>query len=178
MLFRSLPPEMFQVVTGLPSDIGDEMVTNSNINVITFTGGVRVGKIIAAKAGYTRAALELGGNDPLIVLDDLSDSDLDKAAELAVAGATKNSGQRCTAVKRILVQPRVADAFVEKVLALAKKIKFGDPENPDTDLGCVVNAATAEMFEKRVLKAAQEGGEILYHPERKGAVLQIGRAHV
>ena len=166
-----LPPEMFQVVTGLPADIGDEMVTNSNINVITFTGGVRVGKIIAAKAGYTRAALELGGNDPLIVLDDLSDSDLDKAAELAVAGATKNSGQRCTAVKRILVQPKVADAFVEKVLALAKKIKFGDPENPDTDLGCVVNAATAEMFEKRVLAAAQDGGKILYHPERKGAVL-------
>ncbi len=166
-----LPPEMFQVVTGLPGDIGDEMVTNPNISVITFTGGVRVGKIIAAKAGYTRAALELGGNDPLIVLDDLSDSDLDKAAELAVAGATKNSGQRCTAVKRILVQPLVADAFVEKVLAKAKKIKFGDPENPDTDLGCVVNSATAEMFEKRVLVAAQEGAKILYHPERKGAVL-------
>ena len=167
----SLPPEMFQVVTGLPADIGDEMVTNPHINVITFTGGVRVGKIIAAKAGYTRAALELGGNDPLIVLDDLSDSDLDKAAELAVAGATKNSGQRCTAVKRILVQPKIADAFVEKVLARAMKIKFGDPENPDTDLGCVVNTATAEMFEKRVLAAALEGGKILYHPERKGAVL-------
>ena len=166
-----LPPEMFQVVTGLPADIGDEMVTNPHINVITFTGGVRVGKIIAAKAGYTRAALELGGNDPLIVLDDLSDSDLDKAAELAVAGATKNSGQRCTAVKRILVQPKVADAFVEKVLAKAKKIRFGDPEHADTDLGCVVNAATAEMFEKRVLVAALEGGKILYHPERKGAVL-------
>jgi len=166
-----LPPEMFQVVTGLPADIGDEMILNPNINVITFTGGVRVGKIIAAKAGYTRAALELGGNDPLIVLDDLSDSDLDKAAELAVAGATKNSGQRCTAVKRILVQPKVADAFVEKVLAKAKKIKFGDPENPDTDLGCVVNARTAEMFENRVLAAGNDGAKILYHPERKGAVL-------
>ena len=166
-----LPPEMFQVVTGLPADIGDEMVTNPNINVITFTGGVRVGKIIASKAGYTRAALELGGNDPLIVLDDLSDSDLDKAAELAVAGATKNSGQRCTAVKRILVQPKVADAFVEKVLTRAKKIKFGDPENPETDLGCVVNAATAKMFEERVLGAARLGGKILYHPTRDGAVL-------
>ena len=67
-----LPPEMFQVVTGWPDDIGDEMVTNANIEVITFTGGVRVGKLIAAKAGYKRAALELGGNDPLIILDDLS----------------------------------------------------------------------------------------------------------
>ncbi|HEX7108424.1 MAG TPA: aldehyde dehydrogenase family protein, partial [Aestuariivirga sp.] len=74
-----LPSEMFQVVTGWPDDIGDEMVTNANIAVITFTGGVRVGKLIAAKAGYKRAALELGGNDPLIVLNDLSESDLDKA---------------------------------------------------------------------------------------------------
>ena len=166
-----LPPEMFQIVTGNPEDIGDEMVMNKDINIITFTGGVRVGKIIASKAGYTRAALELGGNDPLIVLDDLSDDELDKAAELAVAGATKNSGQRCTAVKRILIQPKVADAFVEKVLAKAKKLKFGDPMNPETDLGCVVNARSAEMFEKRVLAAAEQGAKILYHPQRKGAVL-------
>ena len=166
-----LPPEMFQIVTGRPEDIGDEMVTNKYINIITFTGGVRVGKIIASKAGYIRAALELGGNDPLIILDDLSEDELDKAAELAVAGATKNSGQRCTAVKRILVQPKVADAFVEKVLAKAKKLKFGDPMNPETDLGCVINEASAALFEKRVLMAAEQGAKILYHPERKGALL-------
>jgi len=166
-----LPPEMFQVVTGWPHEIGDEMVTNQNIGVITFTGGVRVGKIIAAKAGYRRAALELGGNDPLIVLDDLSDSDLDKAAELAVAGATKNSGQRCTAVKRILVQERVADRFVELVLAKARKIKFGDPMNPDTDLGTVVHEEAARTFEKRVYMAAEQGAKVLYDPGRKGAVL-------
>jgi putative phosphonoacetaldehyde dehydrogenase len=166
-----LPPEMFQVVTGWPADIGDEMVTNPQIDVITFTGGVRVGKIIAAKAGYRRAALELGGNDPLIVLDDLSDSDLDRAAELAVAGATKNSGQRCTAVKRILVQERVADKFVELVLSRARKIKFGDPMNPETDLGTVVHEDAARVFEARVYKAAEQGAKVLYDPGRKGAVL-------
>ena len=166
-----LPPEMFQVVTGWPNEIGDEMVTNDNIGVITFTGGVRVGKIIAAKAGYRRAALELGGNDPLIVLNDLSDSDLDKAAELAVAGATRNSGQRCTAVKRILVQEKVADKFVELVLAKAKKIKFGDPMNPDTDLGTVVHEEAAKVFEGRVYKAAEQGAKVLYDPGRQGAVL-------
>jgi len=166
-----LPPEMFQVVTGWPQDIGEEMVTNDKIGVITFTGGVRVGKIIAAKAGYRRAALELGGNDPLIVLDDLSDSDLDKAAELAVAGATKNSGQRCTAVKRILVQEKVADRFVELALAKAKKIKFGDPMNPETDLGTVVHEDAAKLFEKRVYMAAEQGAKVLYDPGRKGAVL-------
>jgi phosphonoacetaldehyde dehydrogenase len=166
-----LPPEMFQVVTGWPNDVGDEMVTNDNIGVITFTGGVRVGKLIAAKAGYRRAALELGGNDPLIVLNDLSDDDLDRAAELAVAGATKNSGQRCTAVKRILVQNKVADKFVALVLEKAKKLKFGDPMNPDTDLGCVVHEQAAKVFEARVHKAAEQGAKILYNPGRKGAVL-------
>ena len=166
-----LPPEMVQRVTGLPDDIGDEMVTNSDISLITFTGGVKVGKLIAAKAGYKRAALELGGNDPLIICDDLSDDDLDKAAELAVQGATKNSGQRCTAVKRILVMERVADAFVEKVLAKAKKIKFGDPMNPDTDLGTVVHEQAAALFERRVLMAEEQGAKILYHPKREGALL-------
>ena len=166
-----LPPEMVQMVTGLPDDIGDEMVTNPDISLITFTGGVKVGKLIAAKAGYKRAALELGGNDPLIICDDLSDEDLDKAAELAVQGATKNSGQRCTAVKRILVMERVADAFVEKVLAKAKKIKFGDPMNPDTDLGTVVHEQAAALFERRGLMAEEQGAKILYHPKREGALL-------
>ncbi|SLN10493.1 NADP-dependent glyceraldehyde-3-phosphate dehydrogenase [Roseovarius litorisediminis] len=166
-----LPPEMFQVVTGLPGDIGDEMITNDNIDIITFTGGVPVGKIIAAKAGYKRQALELGGNDPLIICNDLTDADLDKAATIAVAGATGNSGQRCTAVKRILVQESVADRFVPLVLEKAKKIRFGDPQDPATELGCVIHAQAAELFEKRVFMAEEQGAEILYHPGRQGALL-------
>ena len=98
-------------------------------------------------------------------------SDLDKAAELAVAGATRNSGQRCTAVKRILVQDRVADRFVEKVLAKAKAIKFGDPMDPNTDLGTVVHELAARTFEERVHKAAEQGAKILYNPGRQGALL-------
>src|SRR5690606_1884975 len=117
-----LPPQMLSVVTGWPADTGDEMITNPNIDLITFPGGVPVGKLIPSKACYKRQVLELGGNDPLIVLNDLSDEDLAKAADLAVAGATKNSGQRCTAVKRILVQEKVADRFVPMVLERAKKI--------------------------------------------------------
>ncbi|MCB2104395.1 MAG: aldehyde dehydrogenase family protein, partial [Rhodobacteraceae bacterium] len=166
-----LPPEMFQVVTGLPQDIGDEMITNPNIDIITFTGGVPVGKMIAAKAVYKRQALELGGNDPLIVLNDLDDADLDKAATIAVAGATGNSGQRCTAVKRILVQESVADKFVPLVLEKAKKIRFGDPMDPATELGCVIHSKAAELFEKRVYMAADQGAKVLYDPGRKGALL-------
>src|SRR5476651_1206496 len=114
-----LPPEMLSVVTGNPRTMGDSMITDPDCDLITFTGSVRVGKYIADKAGYRRVVLELGGNDPLIVMED---ADLDKAAELAVQGATKNSGQRCTAVKRILVVESVADAFVELVVAKASKL--------------------------------------------------------
>jgi putative phosphonoacetaldehyde dehydrogenase len=166
-----LPPQMLSVVTGWPQDIGDEMITNPEIELITFTGGVPVGKLIAAKAGYKRQVLELGGNDPLIVLDDLSDDDLARAADLAVAGATRNSGQRCTAVKRILVQERVADRFVPLVLERARKLRFGDPMDPATDLGTVVHEKAATLFEDRVHRAAEAGAEILYNPGRQGALL-------
>ena len=166
-----LPPEMFSVVTGWPNDIGLEMIKNPNIDLITFTGSVEVGKYIAEQAGYKRTVLELGGNDPLIILNDLNDDDLKKAAELAVTGATKNSGQRCTAVKRIICQNKVADRFVEMALDRAKKIKFGDPMDLATELGTVVNAQAAELFDKRVSMAADEGAKILYHPGTKGALL-------
>ena len=166
-----LPPEMFSVVTGWPQDIGSEMIKNPNIDLITFTGSVGVGKLIAEQAGYKRTVLELGGNDPLIVLNDLDGDDLKKAVELAVTGATKNSGQRCTAVKRILVQESIADQFVEMALERAKKIKFGDPMNMETDLGTVVNAQAAELFDKRVSMAEEDGAKILYHPGIKGALL-------
>ena len=166
-----LPPEMFSVVSGWPQDIGSEMIKNPNIDLITFTGSVGVGKLIAEQAGYKRTVLELGGNDPLIVLNDLDADDLKKAVELAVTGATKNSGQRCTAVKRILVQESIADQFVEMALERAKKIKFGDPMDMETHLGTVVNVQAAELFDKRVSMAEEDGAKILYHPGRKGALL-------
>ena len=166
-----LPPEMFQIVTGMPADIGDEMITNPDIDIITFTGGVPVGKMIAQKAGYRRTALELGGNDPLIILNDLKGADIEKAATIAVAGATGNSGQRCTAVKRILVQESVADDLVPLILEKAKAIRFGDPMDANTQLGCVINADAAALFESRVFAAEKQGAEILYHPGRDGALL-------
>ena len=166
-----LPPEMFQVVTGWPADIGDEMVTNPNVDIVTFTGGVPVGKMIADRAGYRRTALELGGNDPLIILNDLSDEDLERAAAIAVAGTTGNSGQRCTAVKRILVQDSVADALIPFITEKARAIRFGDPMDPQTQLGCVIDAEAAALFERRVMQAEAAGAKILYHPGRNGALL-------
>ena len=166
-----LPPEMISMITGWPEDIGSEFIQNPEIDMITFTGSVAVGKHIANTAGYKRTVLELGGNDPLIVCNDLSDEDLFKAADLAVLGATKNSGQRCTAVKRILCQENVADKFVPLVLDRAKKIKFGDPKDMNTDMGTVVSEDAAKLFEARALQAAEDGAKILYQSERQGALL-------
>ncbi|MEK9753514.1 MAG: phosphonoacetaldehyde dehydrogenase [Rhodospirillaceae bacterium] len=162
-----LPPEMFQVVTGLPADIGDAMITDPNIDLITFTGGVPVGKMIAEKAGYKRTVLELGGNAPLIVMED---ADLDRAATLAVGGATKNSGQRCTAVKRILVVESVADKFAELVTEKAKKLKYGDPTDPTTDIGTVITENAAKTFQRRVVDAVKLGAKLLHGNNREGAV--------
>jgi phosphonoacetaldehyde dehydrogenase len=162
-----LPPEMLSVVTGNPSTMGDAMITDPDADLVTFTGSVRVGKHIANKAGYKRIVLELGGNDPLIVMED---ADLDKAAELAVTGATKNSGQRCTAVKRILVVESVADEFSKLVVAKAKKLKAGDPMDPSVDIGTVINEKSACLFEARVKDAESKGAQVLYGEPRRGAL--------
>ncbi len=162
-----LPPEMLSVVTGIPQDIGDEMIVNPAIELITFTGSVKAGKYIASKAGYRRLVLELGGNDPLIVM---GDADLERAAELAVTGATKNSGQRCTAVKRILVEDAIADAFAAAVLARAKALRCGDPMDPETDVGTVITAAAAALFESRVNDAVANGAVLLHGNDRRGAL--------
>jgi phosphonoacetaldehyde dehydrogenase len=162
-----LPPEMLSVVTGNPSTMGDAMITDPDCDLITFTGSVKVGKYIAEKAGYRRVVLELGGNDPLIVMED---ADLDKAAELAVAGATKNSGQRCTAVKRILVVEKIADEFSGLVLAKAKKLKSGDPMDPATDVGTVIHEGAAKSFERRVVDAVSKGAKLLHGNNRQGAL--------
>ena len=162
-----LPPEMFSVLTGRPGEIGEEMITNANIELVTFTGGVPVGKHIANHAGYRRTVLELGGNSSLIVMED---ADLQKAAVMAVQGATKNSGQRCTAVKRVLCVESVADEFAPLVAKEAQKIRYGDPMSPDTDMGTVVNESAAQLFETRVNAALSQGAALLYGNERLGAL--------
>jgi putative phosphonoacetaldehyde dehydrogenase len=162
-----LPPEMLSIVTGLPEDMGDEMLTNKHIDLISFTGSVPVGKYIAETAGYRRTILELGGNSEFIVMDD---ADLDKAADLAVAGGTKNSGQRCTAVKRVLCHESVADEFAALVVEKAAKLKYGDPMDPDTDVGTVINEASAILFQERVNDAIAKGAKLLYGNDRQGAL--------
>jgi putative phosphonoacetaldehyde dehydrogenase len=162
-----LPPEMLQVITGDPREIADEMLTHRHVELITFTGGVEIGKYIANKAGYRRIVLELGGNDPLIVMDD---ADLDRASDLAVQGSYKNSGQRCTAVKRMLVHEKVAAAFTERVVAKTRAWKFGDPMDAGNDMGTVIDEAAARRFQAVVDEAVAQGARLLAGNEREGAL--------
>ncbi|WP_245153520.1 phosphonoacetaldehyde dehydrogenase [Allopusillimonas ginsengisoli] len=162
-----LPPEMLQIVTGDPREIADELIGNPHVDLITFTGGVAIGKHIAARAGYRRIVLELGGNDPLIVMED---ADIERAAELAVQGSYKNSGQRCTAVKRMLVHASLVGEFTEMVVEKTRHWRYGDPMDADTDMGTVIDEAAAMLFEQRVNAAVSQGARLLIGNHRDGAL--------
>jgi phosphonoacetaldehyde dehydrogenase len=162
-----LPPEMLQVVTGDPREIADELITHPHVDLISFTGGVAIGKYIAQKAGYRRVVLELGGNDPLIVMED---ADLDRATDLAVQGSYKNSGQRCTAVKRMLVHQAVAAEFTERLVAKTQAWRHGNPMDKQNDMGTVIDEGAARLFQARVKEAVAKGARLLCGNQRKGAL--------
>ena len=162
-----LPPAMLSVITGDPREIADELLTHPAVDLITFTGGVPIGKYIAGKAGYRRVVLELGGNDPIIVMDD---ADLDEASTLAVQGSYKNSGQRCTAVKRMLVHEKVAQRFTDLVVDKTRAWKHGNPADAATDMGTVIDEAAARLFESRVDEAIAQGARLLAGHRREGAL--------
>src|SRR5271155_368889 len=162
-----LPPPMLAVLTGEPGEIADELLTSADVDLVTFTGSVQIGKYIAAKAVYKRQVLELGGNDPIIVLED---ADLEEAATLAASGSYKNSGQRCTAVKRILVHESQADRFVELLVDKTRVVKYGDPFDPTMDMGTVIDEAAARRFEAVVNEAVASGAKLLIGNIRRGAL--------
>ncbi|AUX31095.1 MULTISPECIES: phosphonoacetaldehyde dehydrogenase [Sorangium] len=162
-----LPPGMLSVVTGDPAEIGRALVTHPAVELVSFTGGVEIGKRIAGMLGYRRAVLELGGNDPLIVLDD---ADLDEAARLAVYGCYKNSGQRCTAVKRLIVSERVADEFAARLAAASAELKVGDPRDPATDMGTVISEAAARQLQAAAADTLARGARLLFGNARRGAL--------
>ncbi len=161
-----LPPEALSIVTGDPREIGHALLTHPQADLVTFTGGVAIGKHIAATAGYRRLVLELGGNDPIIVMDD---ADIDEAATLAVQGSYKNSGQRCTAVKRLLVHEAVAARFTEAVVEKTRAWTYGDPMDAANDMGTVIDEAAAQLFESRVNEAVAQGARLLVGNQRQGA---------
>jgi aldehyde dehydrogenase (NAD+) len=168
LLDAGVPAERARIVCGDPAAMLDAFLAHPAVEVISFTGGVAVGKSIAERLGYRRAVLELGGNDPLLVL---ADADLEEAARLAVSGAFANSGQRCSAVKRILAVPEVADELAERVAAGAAALRCGDPLDEDTDVGTVIDEAAAAAIARRIEDAVTAGARLLCGGRRDGALL-------
>ena len=162
-----LPPPMLSVLVGPTAEVASPLVQDPRVDVVSFTGSVAVGKQIAATAGYKKLALELGGNDPLLVLED---ADLDLAATLAAEGAFRNSGQRCTAVKRILVHEAVREEFTRRFVAKAHEYSYGDPMDPGTRVGTVIDEEAAIRLETVLQQAVAAGAKVLLGGERKGAL--------
>ncbi len=164
-----LPHYMLSVLLGPTNEIAEPLVKDARVEIVSFTGSVAVGKHIAATAGYKKVILELGGNDPLIILED---ADLEKAVFLAAEGSFRNSGQRCTAVKRILVHEKIKDAFVEKFVEKAKEYTCGDPADPKTKVGTVIDEPAAKYLEDVVKKAVDQGAKVILGGKRTGALLE------
>lgn len=164
-----LPSYMLSVLLGDTKEVAEILVQDPRVDVVSFTGSVAVGKMIAKTAGYKKVILELGGNDPLIILED---ADLKMAVDLAAEGAFRNSGQRCTAVKRILVHENIAKAFTERFVEKAKEYICGNPSDPATKVGTVIDEPSAIYLENVVQKAVEQGAKVLLGGKRTGALLE------
>jgi aldehyde dehydrogenase (NAD+) len=160
---------MLSCIHGPLDEITRPLVRDERVSLVSFTGSAAVGKEIAATAGYKRTCLELGGHSPLIVLDD---ADLDLAAKLACEGCFRNSGQRCTAVRRILVQESVVADFTQRFLTLAKTYTSGDPTDDSTFVGTVIDERAAISLEAAIHDATKRGAKLLHGGARRGALLE------
>jgi acyl-CoA reductase-like NAD-dependent aldehyde dehydrogenase len=155
-----LPAGVLNVVIGRGSGVGTPLVEHPGVRAISFTGSVPVGESIREQAGRLgkRAQLELGGHNPLIVM---ADADLARAAEAAYAGAFWSAGQKCTATRRIYVQEPVYDAFRETFLARVEAGRVGDPSDPETEVGPLVNEAAMEDVLAAIERGREQGGSVL-----------------
>ena len=137
--------------------------------MVACTGSVAVGKKIASAAGYKKLVLELGGNDPLIVLND---ADLDLAVTLAAEGSFRNSGQRCSAVKRILVEEGIAASFTSRLVEKTSEYRCGDPLDENTRVGTVIDEASAIHLETVLREAVASGARVLIGGGRRCALVE------
>lgn len=167
-----LPAGVLSVVAGSASEIGDAFVSHPIPRVVTFTGSTKAGRHIGQLAMSSpimkRASLELGGNSPLVVLDD---ADLDQAVKAAVFGKFLNSGQICMGINRLIVDAQVHDEFVDRFVDRVRQLKVGDPNDPDTDIGPIINQSQLQTHLKHIEAAKREGAQQLLGGDPTGLVL-------
>ena len=163
-----VPAGVINTVTGKGSEIGDYIVTHPDINFINFTGSSEVGARISQMSKMIPLLMELGGKDAAIVL---KDADLDLAAKNIVAGAYSYSGQRCTAIKRVLVVNEVADKLVEKIKMEIKNLKVGNPLELDADVVPLIDTKSADFVEGLINDAINLGGNLVVGGNREGNLI-------
>lgn len=164
-----LPKGVLNTVTGRGSEIGDYITTHKGIDFINFTGSTAVGQGIAKKTAMVPLLMELGGKDAAIVLED---ADLDNAASNIVAGAFSYSGQRCTAVKRVLVVDSIADELVRKIKERMEILKVGNPlENESLDVVPLINDKSADYVMELINEAKEKGAHLIIGGNREGRLV-------
>ncbi|RDI65539.1 aldehyde dehydrogenase family protein [Nocardia pseudobrasiliensis] len=168
MLAAGLPPENLVVTTGEPGVIGPALAGHPDIDMVTFTGSVGTGRAVAAAAAGRKTLLELGGNDPLIVLPD---ADLELAVGLAAQGAFATAGQSCRGIKRIIVVGEVADELVAALVAAARAKRAGDPMDPSTDVGPLISEQAAITVHRRITDAVAADAKLLLGGDRNGPLI-------
>jgi acyl-CoA reductase-like NAD-dependent aldehyde dehydrogenase len=169
-----LPGGVLNVVAHAPGQAGpiaDELVENPRVRRINFTGSTATGRKLAEAAGrhLKRLVLELGGYNPLLVLDD---ADLDYAVDASAFGAFLHQGQICMSARRLLVDRRVADAYLERLATKTAGLKVGDPSEPDTIIGPLINQRALDTVAGRVAEAVAKGAKVLAGGERVGRCFQ------
>ncbi|MGY1804064.1 aldehyde dehydrogenase family protein [Blastococcus sp. SYSU D00922] len=170
-----LPDGLLSVVIGSGSEIGDAIVSHPVPRVVSFTGSTPVGKGIAEKAGLKKLSLELGGNGPLVVLDD---ADLDYAVDAAVWGKFFHQGQVCMITNRVVVDASVHDEFVDRFVAKVGRLGTGDPRDPGTVIGPIINAKQLEGIQDKVARAKDDGARQLLGGDPSGPIGSVLPAHV
>jgi aldehyde dehydrogenase (NAD+) len=160
-----LPGGVFNLVMGRGSAVGDTIITSPDVDGISFTGSVETGRAIARKAveRMARVQLEMGGKNPLVVLDD---ADLDTAVNCAVQGAFFSTGQRCTASSRLVVQSGIHDRFVAAMVDRMKALKVDDALKAGTDIGPVVDQSQLDQDLRYLEIGRQEGARLAWGGER------------
>jgi succinate-semialdehyde dehydrogenase / glutarate-semialdehyde dehydrogenase len=155
-----IPSGVVNIVTGMPTEIGSELIGNETVRKISFTGSTRVGALLmrGAADSIKRLSLELGGNAPFIVFDD---ADVDLAVEGAIASKFRNGGQTCVCSNRILVQSGIYDAFADKLAARVAQMKVGAGTEDGVVIGPMINAAAIDKIERHVQDALSKGAHIL-----------------
>jgi len=165
-----LPKSVFQVIQTDLQEIGDEMLTSPHSGLISFTGSTPVGQHIGEIAGklLKRVALELGGNNPFIVL---SDADVDRAVDAAIFGKFIHQGQICMIINRIIIHKDKYDEFVQKYVERVKQIPYGDPKDPKTIIGPLINERQADKAMEIIEQAKAEGNKLALEGQRMGNLL-------